>query len=455
MLFNSAEYLFLFLPLAFLLHFFIRGQTARIICLLVLSVWFYMSAFPLYIFLLIGLILVDYAGAMLMSRSSGFFRKAVFWICTSSNLALLASFKYWNFLAGNLNLSGLHLPLHQWILPVGLSFHTFQSLSYLIEVYRNAWPPEKNLLRYSLYILFFPQMVAGPIERPQNILPKFIQFPGFNKTDFQEGLFLLARGLFMKAAVADRLSLFVNPVFEQPGQASASQVLLAILFFTLQIYADFSGYSNMALGSARMLGIRLMVNFRQPYLAGSLSDFWRRWHVSLSTWFRDYLYIPLGGNRAGRLRAAVNLLMVFLVSGLWHGAGWNFILWGLLHGIGLVSENYFRSGKIKLPFIFSWIVTQGWIMLCWIFFRAVSLENALQLLGRIADGWNSTGLFIEFSANEIIYGLLLAVLIPVSEAFHWPEKTFNRFPAFCILGLLASAYFLGNFKAGSFLYFQF
>ena len=229
MLFNSAEYLFLFLPFCLLLHFFLKGNTLRMAGLVILSAWFYMAAFPVYIFILLGLIAVDYVAAIWMDKSEGLNRKLWLWFCLLSNIMLLASFKYWNFMAGNINILGCNLPLHDWALPVGLSFHTFQSMSYAIEVYRKAWPAEKNLLRYSLYILFFPQMVAGPIARPQNILPQFLHFKGFSLEDFREGLFQLARGLFMKAAVADRLSLFVNPIFEHPEQASSTQSVLSLI----------------------------------------------------------------------------------------------------------------------------------------------------------------------------------------------------------------------------------
>lgn len=422
--------------------------------LVLLSAWFYMAAFPVYIFLLLGLIAFDYTVVILMERSSGNWRKCWLWICLSGNIALLASFKYWNFLAGNLNIAGAGLPLHNWILPVGLSFHTFQSMSYVLEVYRKAWPAERNLLRYSLYILFFPQMVAGPIERPQNILPQFLHFPDFNSGDFREGLFLLARGLFMKAAVADRLALFVNPVFEESSKASGIEALLAMVFFTLQIYADFSGYSNMALGSARLMGIKLMVNFRQPYLACSLSDFWRRWHISLSTWFRDYLYIPLGGNRKGILRSLLNLVLVFLVSGLWHGAGWNFLLWGFLHGLGLVLENRFFPDKGASFSIIRWLCTQSWVLVCWVFFRAVSMKNALEMLRAVLH-WGGSGICPEFSEQEIAYGILLVPAILLSEHFRLQEKSFVKWPVLTIIGLFAAAYMLGNFKSSSFLYFQF
>jgi D-alanyl-lipoteichoic acid acyltransferase DltB (MBOAT superfamily) len=270
----------------------------------------------------------------------------------------------------------------------------------------------------------------------------------------KEGLFLLAKGLFMKVAVADRLAVFSDPVFNAPDQASGSQVLLAMLFFMFQIYADFSGYSNMALGAARMLGVNLMVNFRQPYLACSLSDFWRRWHISLSTWFRDYIYIPLGGNRNGAYKAGANLMVVFLLSGLWHGAGWNFIVWGFLHGLGLLFEQIvpsFRNGKYKA---FNWLRTQLWVMGCWVFFRSVSFDDALSVFSSLGQ-WNKPPLAVEFTLAEIVYGLALVFSIPLAERFKLQDKAFEKTPWLLTTVLFAAAYFLGNFISTSFLYFQF
>jgi D-alanyl-lipoteichoic acid acyltransferase DltB (MBOAT superfamily) len=258
----------------------------------------------------------------------------------------------------------------------------------------------------------------------------------------------------MKAAVADRLALYVNPIFEQSSKVSGMQALLAMVFFMLQIYADFSGYSNMALGSARLFGIKLMVNFRQPYLASSLSDFWRRWHISLSTWFRDYLYIPLGGNRKGILRSSINLLVVFLISGLWHGAGWNFLLWGFLHGLGLVLENRFFPQKSADFSFLRWFLTQSWVLFCWVFFRAVSMENAVQMFQAMWH-WEQPGILLEFSNSEILYGLVLALAIPVAEHLNLQEKAFRKWPGISSALLFLAAYFLGNFKTSSFLYFQF
>jgi D-alanyl-lipoteichoic acid acyltransferase DltB (MBOAT superfamily) len=310
-------------------------------------------------------------------------------------------------------------------------------------------------MRYSLFVLFFPQMVAGPIERPQNILPQFTKFPSFQWENLKEGLFMLARGLFMKVAVADRLTLLVDPVFQAPEESGALLCMSAILFFGFQIYADFSGYSQMALGAARMLGIDLMINFKQPYLSTSLGDFWRNWHISLSTWFRDYIYFPLGGSREGTRKTVRNVLIIFSLSGLWHGAGWNYILWGFLHGLGLSLETIFsRQSLFAFPIWLKWLRTQVWVFFCWIFFRAHSTTEAWAVIKGTWGRFSNDGT-VNLSQQEIIYGFALAILILLSEKFKWQETAFARTGWFFIAVLLILAYFLGNFNATTFIYFQF
>ena len=455
MLFNSAEYLFLFLPFCILLHYYLRSHVSQMLGLIVTSLYFYMVAYPAYILVLLGLIIVDFAGGILIDKSDGPSRRNWLIGALILNVALLAGFKYYNFFADNLNLLGSHLPKHSWMLPVGLSFHTFQSMSYLIEVYRKAYPSERNLMRYSLFVLFFPQMVAGPIERPQNILPQFTKFPSFQWENLKQGLFMLARGLFMKVAVADRLTLLVDPVFQEPEKSGALLCLSAVLFFGFQIYADFSGYSQMALGAARMLGIDLMVNFKQPYLSTSLGDFWRNWHISLSTWFRDYIYFPLGGSREGTWKTVRNVLIIFSLSGLWHGAGWNYILWGFLHGLGLSLETIFsRQSLFTIPVWLKWLRTQAWVFFCWIFFRAHSTTEAWAVIKGTWGRFSNDGT-VNLSQPELIYGFTIAILILLSEKFKWQETAFARTGWLSIAVLFILAYFLGNFNATTFIYFQF
>ena len=281
------------------------------------------------------------------------------------------------------------------LLPIGLSFHTFQAMSYTIEVYRGNQKSERNFIRYSLYVMFFPQLVAGPIERPQNILNQFKIKHQFEYKRFADGLKLIAWGVFKKIVVADRLSEMVDYVYNDPTHYFGLPLIISTIFFSIQIYCDFSGYSDIALGSARMMGFDLMKNFDRPYASKSISEFWRRWHISLSTWFKDYLYIPLGGNRVVVWRKYYNLLIVFTISGLWHGASWNFIIWGGIHGIFLIlhslfeNTHYLKFSNTKFPqlkkincfisIIFVFCLTS----IAWIFFRARSLQDSYHIINNL------------------------------------------------------------------------
>ncbi len=298
-----------------------------------------------------------------------------------ANVGVLVVFKYYNFIAINLNetfslfYEGGHIPLLNILLPIGLSFHTFQAMSYTIEVYRGNHLPEKHFGIYALYVMFYPQLVAGPIERPQNILHQFHEVKKFSYENMRSGLILIAWGLFKKVVIADRLALFVNQVYGNPSEYTGLPLITATVFFAFQIFCDFSGYSDIAIGSAKCMGYDLMTNFERPYMATSIGGFWRRWHISLSTWFKDYVYIPLGGNRTSKGRWYLNLLIVFLLSGIWHGANWTFVIWGLLHGVYLIFENELNNrfpsirnanGFIaiffKRVFVFA-LVTLAWVFL--------------------------------------------------------------------------------------------
>ncbi|MEL6135438.1 MAG: MBOAT family O-acyltransferase, partial [Bacteroidota bacterium] len=307
-----------------------------------------------------------------------------------SNLGLLFTFKYANFIGDSLNevIGGTtpFIPHLDLLLPVGISFYTFQTLSYTLEIYYGRLKPTAHLGKFGLFVAFFPQLVAGPIERSSHLLPQFDRKVTFDYTRVASGLHLVLWGLFKKVVVADRLALFVNEVYGQPEGYTGLSILLATLGFAFQIYCDFSAYSDMAIGLARMLGFDLMQNFRQPYLATSLADYWRRWHISLSTWFRDYVYIPLGGNRVVKWRWYYNLFLTFLVSGLWHGAAWTFVIWGAIHGLILVIEQMtgisgtkgksFPVGVRILRMIYTFVI----VCLAWVFFRAESVADAFMLL---------------------------------------------------------------------------
>ncbi|MDR3047775.1 MAG: hypothetical protein LBU51_09260, partial [Bacteroidales bacterium] len=313
------------------------------------------------------------------------------------NLAVLFFFKYYNFFAGTMHqfFSGLMptgteaaLPAFNVLLPVGISFYTFQALGYSIDVYRGTVKAERNFLTYALFVTFFPALVAGPIERTGNLLPQFKADHIFDYDRVTSGLKLAAWGMFKKVVIADRLTIYVNGVYGDPGVYPASALVLATFFFSVQIYCDFSGYSDIAIGTARILGFNLMTNFRKPYFSKSISEFWQRWHISLSTWLKDYIYIPLGGNRKGAIRQKLNLLFTFLLSGLWHGAAWHFIIWGLLHGIFQVIE---RSIPERVNAIFKKVplIQMGitFLVVCftWIFFRANTMGDALLIVRKLGD----------------------------------------------------------------------
>lgn len=325
-----------------------------------------------------------------------------------SNLGLLFFFKYFNFLSINLNkmFSSFAIPIASPVLdillPVGISFYTFQTLSYTIDVYNRKIPAEKHFGYFALYVSFFPQLVAGPIERPQNLLPQLKIKHEFDYERVTYGLKLMAWGLFKKMVIADTLAIYVNKVYNNLPEYQGFVLVIATVFFTLQIYCDFSGYSDIAIGAARMLGIDLMKNFNAPYLATSIKDFWSRWHISLSTWFRDYVYIPLGGNRVDFSRQIFNLLVTFLLSGLWHGANWTFVVWGALHGFLLILETLYDRyvGKKlfeenKFVIVAKTVATFSVVAFAWIFFRANNIDDAFYVLVHMFDGIVSPAKYIK------------------------------------------------------------
>jgi alginate O-acetyltransferase complex protein AlgI len=380
MLFNSFQFLLFFLVFCFLYYLFPRRFRLPLIFLG--GCFFYMSFIPQYILILFVLIAVDYAAGRLIQTAPGREKKGFLLLSLAANLLFLGIFKYYNFFIG----LPLDLPL-KILLPIGLSFHTFQSMSYTIEVFRGKQKAEKNLLVFACYVLFFPQLVAGPIERPGHLLPQLKKFPGFDPLLAGHGLKLMAWGLFKKVVIADRLALFVNPVFAAPQQYSGVTLLMGTVFFAFQIFCDFSGYSDIAVGAAEVLGFHLSLNFLRPYFAKSLPDFWRRWHISLSGWFRDYVYFPLGGNRVGKLLQQRNILLVFLLSGIWHGANWTFLAWGAAHGLFYaLSKNW--------PARLAAITTFPFVCLAWILFRANSLADAGYIFRHLSLGLGGYGRFV-------------------------------------------------------------
>ncbi len=428
MLFNSPEFLF-FLTAVFVLYWSVfknrpRGKTWL---LLLSSCIFYMFFIPKYILILFITILIDYFAGIKIASTTG--KKQKTWLVMSivSTCMVLFVFKYFNFFIENTNalaqLVGWNYSLQTMsiILPIGLSFHTFQSLSYVVEVYQGKQKPEKDFVTYSLYVMYFPQLVAGPIERAANLLHQFHAKPSFNASLAAEGLRQMLWGFFKKIVIADTCAAYANAAFADYESLSALSLILGAVAFAFQIYGDFSGYSDIALGCSKLFGIQLMRNFNLPYFATSIPDFWRRWHISLSTWFRDYVYIPLGGSRVAGWKFYRNVFIIFLLSGFWHGANWTFIMWGLIHAI-VYCIYYAIWGNDKQKsesnqMVRKWIgalFTFGVVVLAWIFFRAKNVTEAWNYIFAIGEN--------QFVASDTLRFLnLLILLIP----FHMLEW-FNR-----------------------------
>jgi alginate O-acetyltransferase complex protein AlgI len=396
MLFNSIHFL-IFFPIVVILYFIIP-QRQRWIFLLAASYYFYMCWKMEYIFLIITSTLIDYFAGIRMENVVRSKRTKYLLLSLAANLGLLFTFKYFNFFNGafrnafqHFNIV-YHIPNLRVLLPVGISFYTFQTLSYSIDVYRGQRKAERHLGIFALYVAFFPQLVAGPIERSTRLLPQFYEKHAFNYQRLVDGFILMVWGFFKKIVIADRLAVVVNHVYNNVPEYSGLSFLIASYCFALQIYCDFSGYSDIAIGSAKIMGFDLMKNFDRPYFSKSISEFWKRWHISLSSWFRDYLYISLGGNRVKKWRWYANIMIVFLLSGMWHGANWTFLIWGGLHGFYMLFSTLTRTIRQKLSSlflldrypdikkIFDVIVTFHLVLLGWIFFRANSLSDALYIL---------------------------------------------------------------------------
>jgi D-alanyl-lipoteichoic acid acyltransferase DltB (MBOAT superfamily) len=485
MLFNSAEFA-AFFPVVTLV-FFALGARARVLWLLVASSCFYMAFIPSYILILYAIILVDYAAGRLIERSQGQARRAWLGVSLAGNLGLLSVFKYFDFASDNLAAVAAalgwshHLPQLGLVLPIGLSFHTFQAMSYTIEVYRGTVPAERSIAHYALYVLFYPQLVAGPIERPGNLLPQLHAPRPFAYARVTDGLKLMAWGLFKKVVIADRFAPVVSCVYNQPLRYDGVAYVVATVLFAFQIYCDFSGYSDIAIGAAEVMGIRLMTNFDRPYHARSIGEFWHRWHISLSTWFRDYVYLPLGGSRGSLARTFANVLLVFVLSGLWHGASWTFVIWGALHGafrvieMGLERSSVAPLGWLRLSPRVAGALRRAWVfaLVCvaWIFFRARSLADAVHMATNLHTGWGSLASPFELLDKLARIGLTPSVaclsvgLLAVLETVHLVQESGPLRPRLAkqpflvrwtlyyalILGLVV----LGVYSGNQFIYFQF
>jgi alginate O-acetyltransferase complex protein AlgI len=416
MLFHTWVF-FVFFLIVYPVYLLVRRNNQLMnIWLMIASYTFYGWWNPWYLLLLFGTSAIDYLMVLLMQRSR---RTRTFWLVISlvSNFGFLGYFKYSGFITENLNTFLHHLGLSaqlpdpiaypnamlsllgvsedhfftRVILPIGISFHTFQSMSYTIDAYKGVIPTERSFVRFLTFVSFFPQLVAGPIERAHNLLPQLQQTPRITRQDLTDGLSLFLVGFFKKVALADYLAQYVDPVYGNPGLFQAPALVLATVAFGWQIYFDFSGYTDMARGIAVLMGFRMMLNFNNPYAATGLGDFWNRWHISLSTWFKDYLYFPLGGSRHGKFRTYINMFVTMIVSGIWHGAAWTFVVWGGLHALGRCLTRELEQTEFyveRVPRLAKQLAVFTFVTFTWIFFRAQSLSDAGLIISRIfTTGW--------------------------------------------------------------------
>ena len=488
MLFNSFEFL-LFFPIVTIIYFLLPHKF-RWFHLLVASCIFYMYFIPIYILILFATIVIDYIAGILIENASGRRRKWFLVLSIITNVGVLAVFKYYNFFAANINelfhlsATQVNVPLLNIILPIGLSFHTFQAMSYTIEVYRGNQAAERHFGIYSLYVMFYPQLVAGPIERPQNLLHQFHAKHTFNYNNAVSGLRQMLWGMIKKVVIADRLATVTDPIFNNVHQNSGITLALGATFFAFQIFCDFSGYSDIAIGAAKVMGFHLMTNFNKPYHSRSISEFWKRWHISLSTWFKDYLYISLGGNRVSLPRVYFNLFFVFLVSGFWHGANWTFIIWGALHGFYLVFALFTknirkkisdRTGISKIHWLNNFIdvtITFVLVVFAWVFFRANNAKDAFFVVKQFCRipkelmtvmktkkiaFLNLPG--IENHILPCIFVIFLLEAAHIIQVKYRLEETFSTKPKLLRWSLyytgIIALFYLGVYEQRQFIYFQF
>jgi len=487
MLFNSLPFLFFFIIVMAI--YFAIPYRLRWVLLLAASYYFYMATKPGFvIFILLSTFVTYYAGIQMGKAESKSKRKKFLLLSLLFNLGLLFLLKYYHFLNDSFEVLFAHFhfvykfPAIHVLLPVGISFYTFKSLSYAIDVYRGAKRPERHLGFFALYVAFFPQLLAGPIERATRFLPQLYERFDFDYQGVTKGLRLMLWGFFQKMVIADNLAALVDSIYKHPADYQGLPLLLATFFFAFQIYCDFSGYSDIAIGAAQVMGFRTMENFSRPYFSKSIAEFWRKWHISLSSWFRDYLYIPMGGNRVSVPRGYLNLFVVMLICGFWHGANWTFLVWGGLHGFYLIFSILTRSVRDRLvrmigldraPKLHSYLkilITFSLVCFAWIFFRADTISGAFNIIFHLFAGWGRIftvetlkkiqiwgPLKFELVVSLISIGILLSVQLLEERGNiidRFSEKpVWVRWPVYYFL-LLAILLF-GNFGAKQFIYFQF
>lgn len=465
MLFNSFTYI-LFFPLVVLLYYIIPNKN-RWLYLLLVSYGFYMNWNPVYALLLLFVTIVSYFAGLFIKNKSDNKSKKILIISIIISLIPLIIFKYLNFINDSvftiLNELGIkiNVPEFKWLLPIGISFFTFKAISYMVDVYQGKISAEKNPLMCALYLSFFVDMAAGPIDRAEKLIPQFRERHKFCPDNVSKGLKLILWGYFMKLGIADRITLYVDPIFNNLDNHSGISVLLAAILFSIQIYCDFGGYSYIAIGCGKIMGFDLMTNFKRPYMAGNVTDFWRRWHISLSTWFRDYVYIPLGGNRCSKIRNRLNLLITFTVSGLWHGANWTYVIWGGVNGIFQVIEKMYYTPKRKVAKTTIWNIILTFILMtiAWTFFRANTINDAIKALSMMCV---PSGELYMPQTSLIIYifiGCFILIISDILQEIKGKHPLFEnkytivRFMSYALITVMILAF--GVFDGGQFIYFQF
>ncbi len=482
MLFNSIEFL-IFFPIV-IIGFFLLPHRFRKYFLLAASCYFYMSFIPKYMLILITTTLIDFFGALGAQKARDNDKKklstAIFVTAITLNIGMLVFFKYLGLLEDTINFFGKMIDMRtvvlpDVILPIGISFHTFQSMGYLIDVYTGKEKAEKNFIDFSLFLMFFPQLVAGPIERSSNLFSQLKEEHFIEYENFSYGGKMMLWGMFKKVVVADNLAMFADSVFNNVESYSGFGLVIGILAFTVQIYCDFSGYSDIAIGAARIMGIRLMKNFDTPYFSKSVPEFWRRWHISLSTWFKDYVYIPLGGNRVKKPRWVFNQLVTFGISGIWHGASFTFVFWGLLNGIYIVISRFITPIRDRIKSIIhlnkvpkinsalSMLTTFCLISVTWVFFRANSFADAFYVMGNLFS--KTVCDFPHIADLRIYVAIGASVLLFTVDALTKSERVVTAFTAknksaqivrivsYALLLLIIVIF--GAYDNKSFIYFQF
>ncbi|MNQ30930.1 Peptidoglycan O-acetyltransferase [compost metagenome] len=481
MLFNSINFA-IFLPIVFFLYWFATNKSLKFqnILLLISSYFFYACWDWRFLFLLIFSTLLDYFTGIKMSESKNkTAKKFWFWLSIFVNLGFLGVFKYYNFFVQSFadTISNFGLHVNPWtlkvILPIGISFYTFHGLSYVIDIYKDRIKAEKNIVDYSVFVSFFPLLVAGPIERATHLLPQIQKKRTFDYDKAVDGLRQILWGLFKKIVIADQCAQYVNTIFNNSAEYSGSTLLLGAVLFSFQIYGDFSGYSDIAIGVARLFGIDLLKNFAFPYFSRDIAEFWRRWHISLSTWFRDYLYIPLGGSKGGMWIKVRNTLIIFLVSGFWHGANWTFVVWGFLNALYIMPSIIFNTNRNNLDIVaqgkylptikevFQMVLTFSLTVFAWIFFRANNIEHALSYISEIFSG--SIFTFPIYEGDDYQKQLLILLFVFVLIEWLGREEQFAianmikwKSPLrYALYYIIIVAIFVFSGEKQQFIYFQF